>query len=726
MNIFATRLAASFRTVRSIRSVYPLSLRASLIAGFSIVLGLLVFVGSLAIMAERTTISNFNTLLATDIKTADLSQKSVIAMMKARRYEKDFLLMYREFGFDEAKSRYVTLLQANLADARDSLAEMSRLTGDPEETQHIQSAAQAIDNYQNAFLGVVTLYGQLGFIDTGLEGQFRDNAHQIESLLNSVKDGKLIIDLLSIRRREKDYLLRGRDADSQAVRQTLAQFRRDVASAAIAAEQRVKLTSLADAYASQFERYVQTADQIELEKRRYLAAVQDIEPNLEKLLTGALARNDTAREAILSKAQQTETVIEVVGLGAIALGMIVAWLVSQRIAISIRKTMEFAAQIAAGDLRTRTTYPGRDEFSALGRSLNHMANALQDAIQSQRHREAELEDMNAVLQSEIFSRKQAESDMRKANAELEQRVLARTSELAKSEERLRRLADLSSDWYWEQDENFVFTEISNGMAKIIGSAADLYIGKTRWEMPIEMTPEDWACHKAILNAHQTFTDFEYKVHIENVGPLWFSISGEPLFDINGRFTGYRGVGTNITERKRIEEIVKHRSLHDILTGLPNRALLQDRLAHALTYATRYSHIVWVVFIDLDRFKYINDTLGHKAGDTVLNVTAKRLQSLTRESDTVARLGGDEFVLVLLDCSNGTEISSTVERIMKTVAQPLMVEGQEVFIGCSVGVAAYPLDGGDADTLVEHADAAMYRAKLSGRNNFQFYNLSMNR
>jgi diguanylate cyclase (GGDEF)-like protein/PAS domain S-box-containing protein len=704
MNTFATRLAASYRTSWRTRANFSFGLRASLLIGFGIILGLLTFLGVLAIMGERSTIADFNKLLTVDMKMDDVGQDSALAMMKARQYEKDFLLRYREFGFNEAKSRYVTLLQANLANARGLLAEMGHLSGDPETVQQVQRAVQAIDHYENAFLSVVALYGQLGFVDTGLEGQFRDNAHQIEALLlASPKERELIIDLLSIRRLEKDYLLRGRDVDSKATGQALAQFRTDVASAAIASERKAKLTSLVDAYASQFEQYVQIAEQIKLDKRSYLAAVQAIEPGLEKLLDNALTKNAAARDAIRRKAVQTETIIEMIGLLVILLGLAVAWTVSRRITTAIDKTIQFAERITAGDLRTQTDYQGRDEFSVLGRALNHMANSLQEAVQVQQHRAAELEGMNA---------------------ELERRVLARTAELEKSEDRFRKLAELSSDWYWEQDENFVFTRISNNMAKIIGVPDDFYLGKTRWELPIEMTEEEWAPHKAALNAHQTFTDFEYKVQTGHPDPLWFSVSGEPLFDANGTFTGYRGIGKQITERKLVQEIIKHRSLHDILTGLPNRALLQDRLAQALTYAARYSHVVWIVFIDLDGFKNINDTLGHKAGDIVLKEIAKRLQSLIRESDTASRLGGDEFVLILQEHVDGKDIQRAVERIMTMLAQPLMVDGQQVCLGCSVGLAAYPSDGMDVNTLVEHADAAMYCAKQNGRNNFQFYDSSM--
>lgn len=723
MNAFVTRLAAFFRAERHVFPFSSLSLRAVLIAGFGIVFGLFVFVGALAIMGARTSISDYNKVFAVDIKTADLSQSSVIAMMKARRYEKDFLLSYREFGFDEAKSRYVTLLQANLADARKSLAELNRLVGNPEIADRIRRATQAIDSYENSFLAVVALYGQMGFIDTGLEGQFRGTARQIEVLLTPAERA-LVIDYLSIRRREKDFLLRAPEVNNQPTMAALAQFKKDVAVATMSAERKAQLTKLADTYQAQFGKYAELDDQVEEGTRHYRRAVQTIEPQLEKLLISAQAESDIARDAIQRGARQTETEVEAVGLIALILGILVAWMVARRITRSISQTMTFAERIAAGDLSTRTTHTGHDEFSVLGRSLNHMADALQKAIELQALRAKELQSMNETLQLEIAYRKQADDDLQKANTELERRILARTAELAKSEERFRRLAELSSDWYWEQDENFRFTKVSNSIGKLSGASGDVWLGKTRWELPIDMTPEEWTYHKAVLNAHQKFTDFEYKVNFETTGPQWLSIAGEPLFDPDGRFIGYRGVGKNITERKRIEEHIRHLSLHDTLTGLPNRSLLLDRLAQAMTYATRHLHMVWVLFIDLDGFKKVNDTLGHKAGDVVLNVTAKRLQSAVRDSDTVARLGGDEFVLILPERLEGSEIDGAVARIMEKVAEPIMIEGQEVMIACCIGVAAYPLDGKEAEILIEHADVAMYRAKQNGRNDVQFYNLSM--
>ena len=178
-------------------------------------------------------------------------------------------------------------------------------------------------------------------------------------------------------------------------------------------------------------------------------------------------------------------------------------------------------------------------------------------------------------------------------------------------------------------------------------------------------------------------------------------------------------------RRQYAQQLEYHAGHDILTGLPNRALLQDRLNQAIAYASRYCYSVWVLFLDLDRFKFVNDSLGHKAGDIVLKTVAARLQASVRETDTVARLGGDEFVLVLPERIDETLATAVVQRIMDAVAEPLVVEGHEFFLGCSIGVAAYPPDGEDPETLIKNADIAMYRAKESGRNNFQFYTAAMN-
>ena len=180
------------------------------------------------------------------------------------------------------------------------------------------------------------------------------------------------------------------------------------------------------------------------------------------------------------------------------------------------------------------------------------------------------------------------------------------------------------------------------------------------------------------------------------------------------------------ERKRAEDQISFLAHHDVLTGLPNRSLLKDRLTQAMLQTERHNPWVSVVFIDLDNFKTVNDSLGHTAGDALLKVVAHRMVDCVKSTDTVMRLGGDEFVILLVDQpDNPDAISATLDRIRAAVAEPVHAAGQAFHVTCSMGVATFPNDGSDAETLLTNADAAMYKAKEAGRDGFQFYTAEMN-
>jgi diguanylate cyclase (GGDEF)-like protein len=196
-------------------------------------------------------------------------------------------------------------------------------------------------------------------------------------------------------------------------------------------------------------------------------------------------------------------------------------------------------------------------------------------------------------------------------------------------------------------------------------------------------------------------------------------------DVHGTVTHFVASQYDITAIKNYEAALEHQATHDALTGLPNRTLLRDRLTQALASAERSGHRLWVVFIDIDRFKFINDSFGHTIGDSFLKTISERLQAAIRKSDTVARLGGDEFVVVLPEQSDASLTSEALQRIMEAVTKEITFRQQDFFLTCSMGVAVYPLDGGTADALLERADIAMYYAKDKGRNNFQFHTPDMN-
>lgn len=207
--------------------------------------------------------------------------------------------------------------------------------------------------------------------------------------------------------------------------------------------------------------------------------------------------------------------------------------------------------------------------------------------------------------------------------------------------------------------------------------------------------------------------------------FWSDLYIAPVKDDAGAVSHFIVAQYDITATKRYESELEFQTNRDALTGLANRTLLRDRLSQAVSYAHRYEHPIWILFVDLDRFKFVNDTLGHQAGDILLKAVSARLQSVVRDTDTVSRMGGDEFVLILPERTDVGLSTGIVQRIMEVVAQPLTIEGHEFFISSSIGIAVYPADGQTPEELIKHADIAMYRAKEIGRNNFQFYTSTMN-
>jgi diguanylate cyclase (GGDEF)-like protein/PAS domain S-box-containing protein len=204
---------------------------------------------------------------------------------------------------------------------------------------------------------------------------------------------------------------------------------------------------------------------------------------------------------------------------------------------------------------------------------------------------------------------------------------------------------------------------------------------------------------------------------------WQTISA--VRDELGRIIRYVAVFSDVTEARKKDERIKHQAYHDALTGLPNRLLLQDRLSHALDLARRDVMRVAVMFLDLDRFKVINDSLGHDIGDLLLQGVSERLQLCVRKSDTVARLGGDEFVIILTDFGSTAELAHLAERIVTMITERFDLGGQSLHAGTSIGIAVFPQDGIDATDLLKNADTAMYQAKAGGRNTFRFFDASMN-
>lgn len=207
------------------------------------------------------------------------------------------------------------------------------------------------------------------------------------------------------------------------------------------------------------------------------------------------------------------------------------------------------------------------------------------------------------------------------------------------------------------------------------------------------------------------------------GELRYVEISTSVIEIDGQ-TRILSIVQDISDRKQAVDRILQMATHDQLTGLPNRSLLMDRLTHAFAHADRNGNSVALMFIDLDQFKSVNDSLGHDVGDLLLKEVATRMRGVVRSEDTVARSGGDEFLVVLPDLNDPTHASRVAEKLIAAVSEPFEIRGHELHVGASVGISVYPKDGSDAETLLKYGDTAMYRAKDSGRNGYRFFSPEM--
>ena len=320
-------------------------------------------------------------------------------------------------------------------------------------------------------------------------------------------------------------------------------------------------------------------------------------------------------------------------------------------------------------------------------------------------------------------RKDLEQSCRASSRELERC----SQDLRISQERLGSLLSLSSDWIWEQDADLRYTYISEGFQLATGIDPATLLGRQRASLSSFDAPEsEKRKFQACIDARRAFRNFGYGFLDEDGLPRYLRISGEPILDAQGRFAGYRGVGSNVTETMLSSRQAERLSRYDSLTALPNRKMFRDELDRALARARQQGQRLALCFIDLDHFKYINDNLGHAAGDELLKIMARRLGGLLWLKALVARLGGDEFVVLVENAGDHAELEALTREMLALIGEPMRLEGRDYGISGSIGVSVFPDDGDDAPSLLRHADAAMYLAKEQGKNSVQFYTTELAR
>ncbi|MGG1575503.1 putative bifunctional diguanylate cyclase/phosphodiesterase [Fictibacillus sp. NRS-1165] len=299
------------------------------------------------------------------------------------------------------------------------------------------------------------------------------------------------------------------------------------------------------------------------------------------------------------------------------------------------------------------------------------------------------------------------------------------NELRKSRERLQDIFDTIDVAIWSHNLKQNKLMVTRGIEKLYGYSLDSFIQDVElWRKVIHSEDLPIIDQRAKRIARGETVTSEYRITRPDGEIRWIQDRGIPILDESGVLVDFNSILYDITNRKQAESTIDHMAYHDDLTGLPNRHRFQEVLEQKMFEAGISNSTIAVMFVDLDRFKMINDTLGHRFGDLLLQHVSYQLKNLVRPSDHVFRRGGDEFIL-LMENTDEAEIRQLAMRILNQFKKPIMIRGQEIFSTLSLGIAFYPGHGLDLDELIKNADTAMYHAKEKGRDNYQFFNDALN-
>jgi diguanylate cyclase (GGDEF)-like protein/PAS domain S-box-containing protein len=389
----------------------------------------------------------------------------------------------------------------------------------------------------------------------------------------------------------------------------------------------------------------------------------------------------------------------------------------------ILSLVSITKDVAAGQLDVRASVDVEDDIGKLSHYFNLMTKSLKQS------------------QEQLLEKHRA---VEKAHDELEERVKLRTRELAitnthlhseiatrrqsealirASEEKFRVMFEMSPLGIARNSLDGYFLEANHALQDMLGYNLDSLQQRRLSDIYIGAPMAGWADFVSSLQKTRHYSLHEIRIQSSDGQAHFMRINGVLVTDSDG-LESLWSICEDITEQKRSEEVIWQQANFDALTGLPNRRMFQNSLDHEIKNSNRLSHPLALMFLDLDKFKEVNDTLGHDMGDLLLIEAAQRIAGCVRETDMVARLGGDEFTVILPNLDNTGNVERIAGKIIDTLSKPFDLAGNSVFVGASVGITVYPNDAGSLEELMSHADQAMYQAKAEGRNRFRYFTRSL--
>lgn len=699
---------------------WPNTIRAQLFVGFGAIL-LVSFtssaIGYVSLYWLRT---SGNEALGNAAQVRELSLELQTNFLRARQAEDDYISNWQSAATDGHADALIQANQESLNQACANLEALKALEGSQSDlAQELTLLESLFANYESAYTLTVERIRAV-HQDEDLTSQIQEMVEAIPDTVNAPTQTELRTVLWRLMAKEQMYFNTQNQQDLFAVRAELDRLAFLLESTQSEPVSR-SFANLAQTYLEQLNSALLLQQQVQINTIVADNINREIDQIIQAIETTSSARATAARANLNATARRSTIALLTTTLTALGLCLWASFWLGRRIMAPITALQQAAEHIGAGHLDYRLQMPNDNEFSVVAATFNQMVHQL-------RHILIELEDR-------VARRTRALAESNQSLQEKTRSLESAMQQLRASETNYRTLIEHLQAGVVVHNRDTTIRMCNQMASRLLNTDAEELIGQpanhSTWPLVDEfgnlLTTEQYPVNQVIATGTPLHN---YLIGIETAepdGPIWVLVNAFPLFDSHQTLQEVIVTFTDITERKLAEEKLRHRALHDALTGLPNRTLLVERLEHAIQSVQRHPDTSFaVLFIDLNRFKIINDSLGHAIGDQILIQVTEVLLRHVRVSDTVARLGGDEFVILLEQLHTPREAIHVVERIQADLKQPIQLMGRTMFTSASIGIAFSHHQYKRGQDILRDADNAMYRAKASGQMGYEIFNPAMHR
>lgn len=697
---------------------WPKTIRSQLMVGFGAILLVSFTSSAIGYRSLAQLRSSSRALVENSTRVRDLSLELQTNFLQARQAEEIYLNRWKTSITANDTQALIQENEQYLAAARENLSELKALEGAQSDLSEELALLESLFlNYESAFQVTTQRISQ-----NSPNNLFPQRIQRLFQAISLPAEGNeelsLQRTLWRIAAKEQAYF----NAGDQ---QYLTDVRREVEQLATVLE-RSPLSAQQPDFADEIQAYLNDLNAaLLLEQQVQVNAIvanninREIDQIIQSIEKTTQARAQAARLALDRTAQQSNAALLATALTALGLTIWACLWLGRRIMRPITALQNAAEQISTGDLNYTLYLPGKDEFSVVADTFNQMVRQL-------RHT---LDDLEARVAERTMALAASNQSLQEKTESLEVAL----KQLRESETSYRSLLEHLQAGVVVHDHNTEIVLCNQMAAQLLGLPAEHIVGRDAigptWSLIDEsgrLLAVDQYPVNQVIATQAPLNNYVAGIQLgASTGTVWVLVNAFPVFDEQEALQRVVVTFNDITERKLAEEKLRHQALHDVLTNLPNRTLLIERLNHAIHQARRQPQSRFaVLFIDLNRFKVINDSLGHTIGDQLLMKVAQILLDQVRNVDTVARLGGDEFVILLEQVQSPQEVIHVVERIQAELQSPMTLMGYTMFTSASIGIALSNDTYQQGQEILRDADNAMYRAKAKGESNYEIFDPEM--